>query len=262
MFGLPDSYTIRARIFPALLAALPGLALAAVMVSWRQLGLSQVIATSAAMVLLYAFSDLARRLGKNVEADLFRTMGGKPSTAMLRYRDDQFDLSVKAKWLAFLATKMGDKAPSAEEEEADVAAADRYYDRCGDWLREHTRDQKKFKLIFEENVTYGFRRNLFGLKKPGLALNAIVAIICAIAMWFRMPLSTDDNVSERLLYVLIVAACHALYFLLAVNKKAVTEAARGYGRQLLLACETLSNSPSVKAPPKRERKKSSVPAAS
>ena len=30
MFGLPDTYTIKARIFPALLAVLPGLALAAV----------------------------------------------------------------------------------------------------------------------------------------------------------------------------------------------------------------------------------------
>ena len=61
MFGLPDTYTIKARIFPALLAVLPGLALAAVMVSWRQLGISHVIATGAAMVLMYAFSDLARR---------------------------------------------------------------------------------------------------------------------------------------------------------------------------------------------------------
>ena len=40
MLGLPDIYTIKARLLPALIAAMPGLVLAAVMVSWQQLGLS------------------------------------------------------------------------------------------------------------------------------------------------------------------------------------------------------------------------------
>lgn len=195
------------------------------------------------MVLLYAFSDLARRLGKKLEPDLFRKMGGKPSTAMLRFRDGEFDRGTKAKWLAFLSKKVGDKPPEEAEEQADHAAVDRYYDRCGDWLREHTRDQKKFKLIFEENVTYGFRRNLLGVKWPGLALNAFVALACVAALYFRLPFSVDDNVSVRLMCVLIIAACHALYFLLAVTESAAMEAARQYGRQLLLGCGTLMGDP-------------------
>ena len=91
-----------------------------------------------------------------------------------------------------------------------------------------------------ENVTYGFRRNLYGVKMPGLTLNGIVVAACASALWFRLPFSLDDNVSIRLVYVLAVAACHALYFLLAVNEGTVMEAAKQYGRQLLLACDTLA----------------------
>ena len=255
MFGLPDTYTIRARIFPALLAALPGLALAAVMVSWRQLGLSHVIATGAAMVLLYAFSDLARRFGKDLESGLFKCMGGKPSTAMLRYRDQQFDADTKSRWLDFLSGKIGVKPPTATTEGTDAADADTFYDRCGDWLRENTRDQKKFKLIFKELVTYGFRRNLLGLKWPGLALNALVAIICVIALLFRLPFSADDNLMVRLAYVLIVATCRGLYFLLAVNEKAAMEAAKQYGRQLLLACDTLMGPPPSARAAKKAKKK-------
>jgi len=251
MFGLPDTYTIRARIFPALLATLPGLALAAVMVSWRQLGLSHVIATGAAVVLLYAFSDLARRLGKRREEKLFRTMGGKPSTVMLRGSDVNFDSATKGKWLAFLSRKIGNKAP----DEDDPIAADKYYERCGNWLRENTRDIKKFKLIFEENVTYGFRRNLLGVKIPGLTLNGMVVVACALALWFRLPFSVDDNVSIRLVYVLAVAACHALYFLIAVNEGAVMEAAKQYGRQLLLACDTLAGGASATPAAKKPRAK-------
>jgi hypothetical protein len=254
MFGLPDNYTIRARIFPALLAALPGLALAAVMVSWRQLGVSHVIATGAAMVLLYAFSDLARRLGKRHEQALFSKMGGKPSTYMLRHRDTTFDAAAKTSWREFLAGRIKEKAPGADTEADNPAGADGFYTRCGDWLREHTRDQKKFKLIFEELVTYGFRRNLLGLKWPGLALNGLVVIACLVALWFRLPFSVDDDVSVRLVYVLIVALCHALYFSLAVHEKATMEAADQYGRQLLLGCETLMAPTTVTAAKKGKSK--------
>jgi hypothetical protein len=255
MFGIPDSYTIRARIFPALLAALPGLALAAVMVSWRQLGVSHVIATGAAMVLLHAFSDLARRQGKRLEGALFRKMGGKPSTSMLRHRDTRFDAATKASWLEFLAGRIKEKAPPADAEAADPAVADAFYERCGDWLREHTRDQKRFKLIFEELVTYGFRRNLLGLKWPGLALNGLVDLASIIVLWFRLPFSADDVVSTRLVYVLAVAACHALYFALAVNEKVAIEAADQYGRQLLLGCETLMGATPAAQAGKRSRSK-------
>jgi hypothetical protein len=83
---------------------------------------------------------------------------------MQRHRDDRLDAAAKASWCQFLGGRIKEKAPTAEAEAADPAGADAYYARCGDWLREHTRDRKRFKLIFEELVTYGFRRNLLGLK--------------------------------------------------------------------------------------------------
>lgn len=183
---VPDSYTRRARIYPALLAALPGLALAAVVVSWKDLGISHAIATVAAGFLLYAFGDLTRRLGKRHQDAIYRGIGGKPSTAMLRHSDTTFDEATKSAWLKFLAGKIGGPPPTVEKERTDPAAADTYYARCGNWLRENTRDNKKFKLAFEENVAYGFRRNLYGLKWLGLAAPILVQ--------FAEPLDTvpDD----------------------------------------------------------------------
>lgn len=257
---LPDSYTRRARIYPALLAALPGLALAAIMVSWKDLGVSHAIATAAAGFLLYAFGDLTRRLGKRHEDAIYREIGGKPSTKMLRHSDTTFDKRTKASWLKFLASKIGGAPPTADEERADAAATDAYYDRCGNWLRENTRDHKKFDLIFEENVTYGFRRNLYGLKLLGLALNLLVVVICAIWIWNRWPVGHDDGVAARLIYVIIIALAHALFFVFAVSKSGVTEAANQYARQLLLACETLATGALLKKAatlPKQKRSKKS-----
>jgi hypothetical protein len=230
MFALPDAYTIRARIFPALLAALPGIALAAVMVSWRHVGLSHVVATGAVAVLLYAFADVARWRGKRLEDSLYLEIDGKPSTAMLRHRDTRLDAGTKDRWLDFLQTWLQEPAPTAAAEQADPAAADSFYERCGNWLRERTRDQKKFKLVFEENVTYGFRRNLLGLKWPGLILNVAVVVVCLGSLLLRLPISVDDDVPVRMLYVLIVALLHALFFLLGVNQGSVIEAANQYAR--------------------------------
>mgnify|MGYP007126061555 CR=1 FL=1 len=247
----PDTYTVKARIFPAILATLPVLVLAAAIVSWQQLGISHVVVTGLSSILLYALSDLARRRGKSLEDTLYHNMGGKPSTSMLRHRDSRFDAVTKERWCKFLASRLATQAPSAEAEARDPTAADAFYASCGDWLREHTRDRRKFKLIFEELVTYGFRRNLLGLKWPALIMDVLVLVGCLSALWFRLPFSPDDTLAMKLIFVLVVAACHALYFILAVNEGAVMEAANQYARQLLLGCEVLMTS--LPATPSRKR---------
>ena len=246
MFGLPDTYMIRARIFPAMLAAVPAIALAVAIVSWRQIIVSHVVASAAVCVLFFAFADIARRRGKRLEPLIYENIGGKPSTTMLRHRDAALDAATKDRWVRFLASKLNEKSPTVDREEQDPMYCDAFYERCGIWLREHTRDIKKFKLIFEENVTYGFRRNLLGLKWLGLLLNATVVLICLAAVWFRFPISPDDDVTIRLLCVLVVAFLHAIYFLLAVNEGSVIEGANQYARQLLLGCEALQTGTPLK----------------
>jgi hypothetical protein len=66
-----------------------------------------------------ARSDFARHPGKGRENGLFRKMGGKPSTTMLRHRDDRFDAAAKASWCQFLGGGIKEKAPTAEAEAAD-----------------------------------------------------------------------------------------------------------------------------------------------
>ena len=252
MFGLPDSYTIRARIFPAFIAVAPGIALAVVIVSWKKLGLSHAIAGAGLAALLYAFSDVARRRGKRLENAIYKKMGGKPSITMLRHGDTTLPSDIKARWVEFLANKIRKRPPTAEAEQASQTDADAYYELCGHWLRENTRDIRKFKLIFEENVTYGFRRNLLGLKRPGLTLNAVVFLICVAALWFRLPISVDDDITQRLFIVFAVSALHAAFFLTAVKEQHVIEASNQYARQLLLACESLQAGTPLKKAPKKK----------
>lgn len=231
-----DTYVIRARLFPAVLAIAPGIAfaLATFATDWDGLGLPQVLITTAVAVLFFGFSDLSRRLGRHVEKRIFASSGGRPFPTVLRHGDKVIDARSKARYHTYLASKLGEKAPSASSESKRPDIADAFYVLAGNWLRERTRDKLKFKVLFEENVVYGFRRNLLGLKWIGLAVNGAVVAATVTMLWRAdwLPLAQYGT-------VLVVAFLHALFFLFGVSEKSMLDASNQYGRQLVLACETL-----------------------
>ena len=238
LFKYFDAYTLKARVFPALVAGLPTLALLAVVVPWDHLGLPHATAAAAALVLLFAFADVARRTGKRVQAKL--GTGATPE----QWRRDNPDLgeAAKERYRAFIGKKLKLPPPNAAVEQADPIRARNFYLAAGNWLRENTRDTRAFPILFGENVTYGFRRNLLGLKVVALACNVVVAAICAGILHIRPSyFAVLPQLDEKMVVVLAVVFLHSVYLLLAANKAGVREASRAYGRQLILSCETLMN---------------------
>ncbi|MBP1312806.1 hypothetical protein [Herbaspirillum sp. 1130] len=252
-----DTYSIRARLFPAIIAAAPAFAALALLISWKSLGLSNLIATLGILVLLFAISDLSRARGRAIEKKLYAEHGGMPSITMFRRNDETIDAGSKDRYRAFLANQLAVNVPSPADEMANQAAADAFYIQCGNWLRQNTRDTKKFSLLFAENITYGFRRNLLGVKALALCLNVIVVSVCTFALW-RLSWNTDTSQGSRIIVVLVVAVAHAAYMLLAVNRSAVWDASRAYGRELILSCESFlaqSKSPARKTPTRKSASK-------
>lgn len=239
MFKLFDAYGLRAQGIPAMLAVAPAIALAIALVVSGSSGISQIFSGAIVAVLVYAFADLGRRFGKSKEAGIYAKAGGIPSIAMLRHRDTTFDQATKSRYLGFLARQIKGKVPTESEETADPAASDTFYARCGTWLREHTRDTKKFRLVFNELVTYGFRRNLYGLRLMGLAVNVMVVILCVVYIYRGGWWGLEINVGNGVMFVLLVAVIHAIYLTVYATRKSVIDAARQYARQLILSCELL-----------------------
>ena len=237
-----DRYVLIARVFVALIVIAPLVPLLAAAISWQRLSWTRVLGSAVAVVIVfYVMGDLARQRGRAIEPDLIRQMGGLPSTIMMRHSDPTFDPGTKEQLHEFLASKLKTKAPTAVDEANNPAAADQFYVSGANWLRENTRDQKKFNILFNENVSYGFQRNLLGLRTLAFVFDALVVMICVTWLLFRRPLNIKDRMTMTFVILIGIAILHAAYFEFAVTQQIVIAAARLYGRQLILSFEAFPN---------------------
>lgn len=179
-----DVYERKARLYPALLLIAP--IVAAVVATFSE-NLSSVKAFGVVMVSCggaFLLTQLARDSGVKGEKELFLRWGGMPSVAIFRHRDTRLDSITKARYHKKLANLVKEaKAPTAEEEQADHSAADRVYSAWSNYLRVNTRDTKKFALLFQENVSYGYRRNVWGLRAFGIAACALSSLVCVARLY-------------------------------------------------------------------------------
>jgi len=232
-----DLYTIKARLFPAIIALFPAVALLVGVLSLSEFDFGQILVAIGLAVLFSIFSGVARRAGKRVERKMYRDNGGYPTFDMLTYDDRTFSDQSKARYLNFLGSKIGTAPPTMQDALADPAAARDFYNRAGAWLRENTRDVAAFRVLFDENITYGFYRNLLGLKPAAVVLNVLVSLICGAALaGYDIPLIDREG---NLRYVLGAALLHLGCLVFFVNEQVVRQASHQYGRQLLLACDAL-----------------------
>ncbi len=236
----PDRYSRNARLYPALLVVLP-VAICAVL--WAKIELSWINTLYAGLAAIggtYLFAQLARDPGKKLEKQLFAKWGGMPSVTILRHQDTRIDPITKARYHERLcALVVGTTAPSAESERVDLAAADLCYTAWSTHLRNSTRDRKRFSLIFDELVSYGYRRNVLGLRPLGLFLSTLCGIAAAGFAWFQFhhQLQIDLAVWASL----ALAIVFLLFWTFIVTPEWVQLVAESYGARLIEAVDDLHN---------------------
>ena len=230
-----DTYDVRARIIPAVLAVLP---IGFLAVSWfpdvfSAFGWPLGIVSSCGLAMLA--TQLGRHLGKKREPELFRLWGGPPTTRILRHRDHHLNAHTKARYHQKLRDIVPDiKLPDSQREAADPDAADRVYESCVDFLREKTRDQARFGLVHEENMNYGFRRNLWAMKGVGVtsSLVGLAGILLPTVLECRVA-----SVEPLAIGTLVITGL--LLWTIRVNISWVEVAANLYAERLLAACDEL-----------------------
>lgn len=236
-----DPYNRRARLQPALLAILPVVAVGLILYP----GLESKAAPLVGIIAYFGgaawLTQVGRQRGKRLEKRLFDHWGGMPSVALLRHRDRAINKTTKARYHAVLSAHVrGLRIPSPDDEAKDPAAADEAYASATDWLLSRTRDKHTFRLVFEENMNYGYRRNLWALRPIAIAVDTV---LIATVIGLHTTVAPDyESVTLALhspgLTALAVTGAH-LALILAATNRWVHTVAQAYARQLVAACDTL-----------------------
>jgi hypothetical protein len=185
------------------------------------------------------FEQLGRDQGKKKEDRLWASWGGSPTLQMLRHRDAIMCKSVtRERYHRKLKKLVRDVVlPSGTEEAADPVEADRRYDACIRFLRNATRDRSRFPLIFAENVNYGFRRNLWGMRAAGTACATLGALSAGYIT--ALALAAGDEFWVAGLIIVLVDAVLLTWWIVRIRSKWVLTAAKAYAERLLEACDSL-----------------------
>ena len=230
-----DTYSLRARLQPALLTLFPLFVPISVWVPALYQTAAGLVGLATACGVTVLLAHVARERGRRAEKQLFTKWGGKPTTIWLRHSDSNLDDHTTRRYHAYLATKVSNwQPPTPEEERADPAATDKRYDTAVKWLLENTRDRS---LVFKENVSYGYRRNLYGLRPLGLILAVLSAGANGAAL-YRTFDGSLESLSPTGVAALMVSIVATLAWLFVVNKAWVRDAADVYARALTSCCET------------------------
>ena len=228
-----DRYDRHARLTPALLLLLPAFLFVFVWFPavWTEFG--AITAFVLACGVLYALTRYVRRLGHGVESKLGSRIGRPHTAALLSLADDRLSASMKAKCRSYIEAQSGLTLPSIEQEESDPKSAADERLVAVKWLLEHTRPTAATTLLLDENISYGFARNLLGLKPYGLALSAIV---CLASVWLLLGTPTGST-TFLLGSVLCGVSFLALFsWLLLVTENSVEKASQVYAEKILSLC--------------------------
>lgn len=240
-----DKYTRQARLKPSLLVVLPVFVTVAVWLPkvWTLLGGLTAIISACGLTFLLA--EVARFQGRKVEREMIATNGGKFTTILLRHRDPTISTATKRTYHAFLKKASKRSLPSLENEQTNPVEADDCYRGAVEWLLEATRSERRFPLVRAENISYGFRRNLLGLKPPALVLIASSVVANVFFCVRHFQIDPTRVWAGSLVTVALVA--FGLVWLFVIKMAFVEDAGRSYALRLLAQCDVLQRTTTLKA---------------
>ncbi|MEJ7928105.1 hypothetical protein WG908_15240 [Sphingobium sp. AN641] len=224
-----DRYDRNARLRPALFTILPILVSVAIWYPkiWSLFGaLASLLVTCGVTFLL---AQLARQLGRRLEHRWTPAIGRAHTAKLLSHSDPTLPAATKSRYHAYLLSH-GIVLPTIQQERRDPAKAQDQYLSAITWLLEHTRQNANKSLLLDENVAYGFRRNLRGLKSFALVILAL-ALAANVALvwrggWASPMLETGFMLGGGLALVTLI-------WIFCITRPFVEDASLAYAQRLL-----------------------------
>ena len=170
-------YNRAARLYPVIIVLFPVFLTAVAYLTAYENYVHYLTSALLIASITFLLRQLGRDQGKAKEPLLYEKWGSKPTTQLLSHQDNTIDELTKKRYHKKLQDLLPDlKIPTKEEELKNKDQADQIYESCTAFLRNKSRDTDKYPLVFEELTSYGFRRNLWGLKPIAIAILSILLI--------------------------------------------------------------------------------------
>lgn len=218
-------YTIYARFFPAILSALP------LFVLWfflsdniqvRELGgyllsLKFYGGITLSIVFLYFYAQVLRITSKVIEQKHFHSNTGFPTTYLMTYTDKTFSKSYKDKYRQSVKRDFKIDLLSETEEVADFVEAKKRLDEVAKLIKVKI---KSGYLVLNQNVWYGFVRNLIG--------GSLYSVLfCTINIIVGAKYNNSLLIISSIILFPVYAAMLLFY------KQILTQTAEAYANQLI-----------------------------
>jgi hypothetical protein len=236
-----DHYSINALFMPAFFICLP---LVFTTVAWYPDsktifgGIMTVLISFGVMSFL---SVIISNMGNSIQRNYFNRWGGAPIILLFMPDNDEIDQYTKKRYFKWLNSKIPDLNLSLDQD--DKSDLQQKIRSATNFLREYTRDKKKYPAIYRDNVAYGFSRNLVAIKYVGLAMS-IISLVVNVAVifypdYFQLISGQNSTYSVTFLGVaaLTVSVLSIFLLLFVVNESFVKQRAYRYARSLLEICE-------------------------
>ena len=233
-----NSYNLKARVYPVILSLIPIIFIGSVYSFHLQSYYQALTSLGITTALYFLFSQLGRDKGKALEKEMWKKWGGTPTTQILRFSNDIIDKHTKNKYHHKLKELTGIGNELNEEFEKNLPEkADKIYQSWTKFLLSKTRDTKKYSLLFQENINYGFRRNLLGLK--GIAILIIVLLMISSFIYSFIINEYIVTISSELLISEIILVLILIFWLGIVKENWIKTVAFSYAERLMETINTI-----------------------
>jgi hypothetical protein len=228
-----DDYDRHARLKPALIVFLPVTLTILALAPDAIAGWSGALALAIQAGGSYLVAQVIGDIGKKKEPELFRKFGGRPTDLLLRHKTAP-NKTILAMRHAKLAGLMNRKLPTAAAEDKDPTAAADVYAACVDFLRGKCRGNA---AVFRENKGYGFRRNLWGIKKAGIVASVVGVVVMAAELYGLA--SAHEPINNAIWFIGGLNLLMMALWIFSITPTWVMRAAQLYADRLMEALDAM-----------------------
>ena len=222
---LLDAYNIRARLSASVILLAP----IAITVFLCFNEVSTIASSSAFVFVLLAFTNYVPILQRRFHQKNDRR---NYASEFLLPDDQTIDSVTKERYYRKLAAIDDSFSPFNSPE--DTPAFRKCCDSAVEYLRAHTRDNH---LVLEENINYGFCKNLFADKIIGIIICSFL-ILC-LGIYAAIHFNCVNNISAEYYYAFVFNGITLLFWIFGITKNILKATAIRYAKTLIAAIDTL-----------------------